>query len=480
MIQALSLPALFLLMVSNASLAEKPAPGKDQLVPQAGHIVSQAYPQAKKYRYVICTDMTHDDDNSLIRLLHYANEIDIEAIIITDQGPESLKNKNWPETIWNRAQEIINAYGQVEDNLRLHDPAFPSAAYFRSITKKGKGYAQRMSGSMDKGNEHFWDYVGEGHDSEGSAFLQKVFEKDDDRPIYVGFWGGPITFTQAMWRYSQSHSQNDVQKLLDKLIFHCISFQDVTFDYFVDLDSVGIKFFNHRFYGDYEGKRQVPSMMLGDILHFWRYIGAVDVNRVHENSGVLGGLYDKGGEGDTPSFLNLLSMNRGLSEIEYPSYGGWGDMFIKKSLPNFWYAENENFNELLRWLPQTNNSFYARCKWEKNDFSHANHEPVAAFNKNKSVKFTYLSAKPGAVVRLNAKGSTDPDGDNLSYKWWQYKEADSYDGEVIISNSDAEAASFILPPDIGDKNIHIILEVKDDGDPVLTVYHRIIISKRNK
>lgn len=439
--------------------------------------VKYAVPPAKNYRYVVCSDMTHDDDNSLIRLLHYANEIDIEAIIITDQGPESMKNKNWPETIWNRAQEIIDAYGKVEDNLRLHDPSFPSADHIRSITKMGKGFAQRMSGSMDKGNEHFWDYVGEGRDSEGSDYLQKIFDKKDERPIYVAFWGGPITFAQAMWRYEQNHTEEEVQALLDKLIFHCISFQDVTFDYFVDLDSVGIKFFNHRFYGDYDGKRLIPSMILGDILHFWRYIGAVDADIVHQNSGPLGALYDKGGEGDTPSFLNLLSMNRGLSNISFPSAGGWGDMFIIKSLPNFWYAENNNFNELLRWLPETNNSFYARCKWEKKDFSSSNHEPVAAFNKSKSAKFTYLTADPGDIVRLNAKGSTDPDGDNLTYKWWQYKEADSYKGEVIINNSNAVRASFILPDGIGEGEIHVILEVRDDGDPVLTSYHRIIISK---
>jgi len=438
--------------------------------------VKYPLPPAKNYRYVVCSDMTHDDDNSLIRLLHYANEIDIEAIIITDQGPESLKNQNWPETIWNRAQSIIDAYGEVEDNLRIHDPDFPTAEYIRSITKKGKGFAQRMSGSMDKGNEHFWNYVGEGRDSEGSAYLQKVFDQKDDRPIYVAFWGGPITFAQAMWRYEQNHTEKEVQMLLDKLIFHCISFQDITFDYFVDLDSVGKKYFKNRFYGDYDGKRLIPSVMLGDILHFWRYIGAVDADAVHKNSGPLGALYDKGGEGDTPSFLNLIAMNLGLSDIAYPSYGGWGDMFIKQSLPNFWFAENANFNELMRWLPQTNNSFYARCKWEQNDFSSANHAPVAAFNRNKSSKFINITGKPGEEVRLTARGSSDPDKDKLSYQWWHYNEADSYNGEINIKNSDAMDASFIIPEDIKDNNIHIILEVKDDGDPLLTSYRRIIIS----
>ena len=444
-----------------------------------GSDVKASSPPAKNYRYVVCTDMTHDDDNSLIRLLHYANEIDIEAIIVTDQGPESLKIPDWPNVMWNRALTIIDAYGQVEDNLRLHDPNFPTAEYIRSITKKGKGFAQRMSGSMDKGNEHFWDYVGEGRDSEGSAYLQKVFDRKDDRPIYVGFWGGPITFAQAMWRYQQNHTEQEIQALLDKLIFYCISFQDITFDYFVDLDSVGKKFFNNRFYGDYEGKRLIPSMMLADIVHFWRYIGAVDENIVHANSGPLGDLYDKGGEGDTPAFLNLIAMNLGLSDIAKPSYGGWGNLFVKKDLPNFWFAEKENLHELMRWLPQTSNSFYARCKWEQNDFASTNHEPVAGFNQDKSGKFKYLSANPGETVKLNAKGSSDPDGDKLSYKWWHYNEADSYDGEIVIKNSDARDASFILPVDIKDNHIHIILEVQDDGDPVLTGYRRIIVSNKS-
>jgi len=96
-------------------------------------------PPAKAYRYVICTDMTHDDDNSLVRLLHYANELEIEAIIVTEQGPETQRIEDWPNKMWARAQSILDAYAEVEDNLRRYDPEYPSAEYFRNITKKGKG-----------------------------------------------------------------------------------------------------------------------------------------------------------------------------------------------------------------------------------------------------------------------------------------------------------------------------------------------------
>lgn len=434
------------------------------------------YP-AKKIRYVICTDMTHDDDNSLIRLLHYANEIDIEAIIVTDQGPETQRIDDWPDKIWNRAQSILDAYEQVVNNLRLHDPNFPSADYFRSITKQGKGTAQRMTGSSDQGQEKFWDYVGEGRDSDGSDYLIEVFEKEDERPIYVGFWGGSITFAQAMWRYQQNHSEKEVQALLDKLIFHCISFQDVTFDMFLDLDSIGKNIGTSKpFYGDYERERLIPALLLADGSNFWKYIGAVDEEKVYEFSGPLVDLYDKGGEGDTPSFLNLISMNLGLSKITKPGFGGWGDMFEKYDLKNVWVANHNKPEELMRWLPETTNSFYARCMWEENDYESCNHAPVARFKGVTGKDFIYLDASPGEKVFLNADGSIDPDGDTLAFNWWHYNAADSYDQPIEIKNNNRQKTELTIPEDSQGKNIHIILEVKDNGSPVLTAYRRIIIS----
>ena len=400
---------------------------------------------ATNYRYVICTDMTHDDDNSLIRLLHYANEIDIEAIIVTDQGPETQRIEDWPDKMWNRAQEIFDAYALVVDNLRLHDPNFPSADYFSSITKQGKGTAQRMTGSSDHGQESFFDYVGEGRDSEGSEFLLEVFERDDDRPIYVGFWGGAITFAQAVWRYKQSHTPQQVKALMGKLIFHCISFQDVTFDMFVDLDSIGKNIGTGKpFYGDYDEGRLVPEVLLVDGNNFWKYIGAVDEQKIYDYAGPLGDLYDKGGEGDTPAFLNLISMNLGLSDVKHPEYGGWGDMFHKYGLKNVWVTDHTTQNELMRWFTEATNSFYARCMWEENPYDSCNHAPIAVFNDDKSADFVYIQAKEGEQIKLNANGSTDPDGDDLVFKWWHYKEADNSGTSVIISDANKKNASLVV------------------------------------
>jgi len=421
--------------------------------------------------------MTHDDDNSLIRLLHYANEIDIEAIIVTDQGPETQQIEDWPTKMWDRTQAIFDAYEQVVDNLRIHDSNFPSADYFRSITKQGKGTAQRMTGSSDNGQEKFWDYIGEGRDSEGSELLLKVFNRDDNRPIYVGFWGGSITFTQAMWRYEQKHTPEQVQALMDKLFFHCISFQDVTFDMFIDLDAIGKNIGTGiPFYGDFDEERLVPDVLLADGNNFWKYIGAIDEQKVYEYSGPLGDLYDKGGEGDTPAFLNLISMNLGLSDIKHPEFGGWGDMFHEYGLKNVWITDHNNPNELLRWLPETTNSFYARCMWEENPYDSCNHAPIAACKGDNTSNFVYIKAEQGQRLRLSAKGSTDPDGNELSFKWWHYDSVDNFNGKLTITDSDKKNASLIVPKNIDGNDLHIILEVKDNGTPQLTSYKRIIIS----
>ena len=88
-----------------------------------------------------------------------------------------------------------------------------------------------------------------------------------------------------------------------------------------------------------------------------------------------------------------------------------------------------------------------------------------------------LKAKPGRKIKLNAKGTKDPDGNELTYRWWQYKEADSYKGTVNISDAGNKKASFTVPADASKgETIHIICEVKDNGTPQLTRYQRVVFT----
>ena len=81
--------------------------------------------------------------------------------------------------------------------------------------------------------------------------------------------------------------------------------------------------------------------------------------------------------------------------------------------------------------------------------------------------------KAGETVKLAAT-ATDPDGNKLTYKWWQYADADSVNAAVNIADSETlDQASFIVPNEPG-KQLQIILEVTDDGTPTLTYYQRVI------
>ena len=143
-------------------------------------------------------------------------------------------------------------------------------------------------------------------------------------------------------------------------------------------------------------------------------------------------------------------------------------------LPKSWEAVDGG-DQLMRWLPDATNDFFARLQWERKSYEESNHAPHAVLNGDQSRDFMEIEVPPGMSVRLSADGSSDPDGDDLSFKWWQYGMADTYDGMVLLSDSTGIDVSFDLPSDLGDEDIHVILEVVDDGEPTLKSYRRAII-----
>ena len=68
-----------------------------------------------------------------------------------------------------------------------------------------------------------------------------------------------------------------------------------------------------------------------------------------------------------------------------------------------------------------------------------------------------MEAKSGETVKLSATGTSDPDGDNVSYLWFQYRGVGSYKGRIEIENSQSQEASFVAPDVDSPETIHIIL-----------------------
>jgi hypothetical protein len=272
-----------------------------------------------------------------------------------------------------------------------------------------------------------------------------------------------------VYRYAETHSDQEVADLMAKTIFHAVCFQDITFDLFVDLDAFG-----HDYYGNYSGARIVPSKVLVDMRHFYVYAHDVVPSVVQSHGGALAGLYDGGGEVDSPSLFNLVSMNLGLSHALLPQYGGWGDMFREHgSLENIWVTFQRD--ELARWFDETYSDFLARCEWEDQSYAAANHAPSAVVNDIDGTAFLYIQEDAGGTVSLSAAGSSDPDGDQLSYTWFHHERASAYDGTVSINGSGNRDATVTVPAGIGSDEIHVLLEVRDNGSPDLVSYRRIVI-----
>ncbi len=450
---------------------------------------------ADRPRVFVLTDIENEPDDamSMVRFLVYANQYDIEGLVATTSIHQ--RNRVAPE----RIQRIVEAYGKVRDNLEKHEPGFPTAAFLRARISEGL-VAYGMEG------------VGEGKDSPGSELLIRVVDRDDPRPLWVTVWGGPNVLAQALWKVRATRSPEDLERFVAKLRVYTISDQD-------DSGPWLRKEFPHLFYiaspgfnagGAYH--HATWSGISGDDFH-GRFAGADYslvtnewLDRNIRRKGPLGAEYPRWEylmEGDTPSFLNLI--DNGLSDPEHPNWGGWGGRYerytphrqkwhLQGETRPFWTdAEDEvmgidgrwhtdNHATIWRWRQAYQNDFAARMDWTIKPYDQANHPPVPRLGHADR-----LTAKPGERVELNAEGSSDPDGDALSYEWFYYNEAgtlaasDARSGQpVAIQNFDQTKAWFtvptrrVMPPGTG--AMHVVLAVTDHGSPRLTRYQRVIVT----
>ena len=138
---------------------------------------------------------------------------------------------------------------------------------------------------------------------------------------------------------------------------------------------------------------------------------------------------------------------------------------------------NDIGTPIYRWRQAYQNDFQARMDWCVLSFKESNHNPIAAFGGDLSDGIVYYTVRAGQIVVLDASLSKDPDGDNLTYRWFLYPEAGTYEGLIQISNQNLNKAKFTVPIDARDSKIHLVLEVKDDNIIVpLYDYRRIVIN----
>ncbi|MDC6366190.1 MULTISPECIES: DUF1593 domain-containing protein [Flavobacteriaceae] len=448
----------------------------------------------KKNRTIILTDIEADPDDtqSLVRLLLYANEIDIQGIVATTScwhqstiDPESIR-------------KVIRAYGKVRGNLSLHAEGYPSEEALMALVKDGLPKYGMLG-------------VGDGQDSEGSDWIIKILEGDDERPLWISVWGGANTLAQALNKIQKTKSKRVAKKLISKLRVYTISDQDDSGIWirnnFPDLFYIVSPGDN---YGDatWTGVNVfVNGIDNSEISNDWL------ANNIQQGHGPLGAEYPDvawGMEGDTPAFLSLIP--NGLNDAEHPNWGGWGGRYelyipdfskakegssIVKIAPEtrkIWTNANDAYTPyvskaygrpvgrdtttftgyketLWRWRDDFQNDFAARMDWCLQSFEEANHPPVPVLSGE-----DHITVESGGGVFLDASNSYDPDGDNISYLWFNYTEAGTLEKEVRIGGSENSHTAYFKVPEVTKKEtIHYILKVTDKGAPALSRYKRIII-----
>jgi hypothetical protein len=397
----------------------------------------------------------------MIRFLLYNNEWDIEGIIHCSSkfhwkgDGKGIKRHDWADESW--LDEQIDRYEKLYPNLAKHDKGFYTPDQLRKLIYTGN---VENVGEMTKVTS-------------GSTRIVEVLLDDDPRPVYLQAWGGNNTIARALKTIKDEHPK-EVDRASKKAVMFIILDQDKTFRGYIapnwpKMQVLG-SFRQFRAIA-YSWQRIIPSPAKAYFEKPWME------KNILKGHGELCARYESAGgrfrsEGDSPAFMHQIDV--GLRSLEQPAYGGWGGRFGReKPDSNVWRGAQDDGNRdkpIWRWAIAFQNDWASRADWGVTPkYEDANHPP-----KVKVAGLLDRTAKPGERITLSAAGSSDPDGNKLSYKWWRYDDVDTSKNEIKIADADKQDASFIVPDEPG-KTVHIILDVTDSGDPPLTRYARIIV-----
>lgn len=316
---------------------------------------------ADRPRLLVLTDIGGDPDDtqSLVRLMVYANEFEIEGLIATASGtPGELKRAvTQPQLI----REIVSAYGAVRGNLLRHAGGWPAMDALLQCIK---------SGNPERGRAH----IGEGHETEGSRWLRERIDAGTPaRRLNIAIWGGQTDLAQALWRVRQDRGTDGLAAFVQKFRVHDIADQDRIAEwmqkefpgmfYLLDQAPAGRDRREATFRGMYLGGDEALTSLA------W-----IDTNV--RSQGPLGALYpiktwtapNPHGcmkEGDTPSWFYFLPL--GGNDPADPTRPGWGGQY--QLAPDGWYRDLpvrdgvDPRHGVSRWRPDFQRDFAHRMAW---------------------------------------------------------------------------------------------------------------------
>ena len=480
--------------------------------------------KTQRPRCIITQDAEVDDMNSLIHVLLYSNEADIQGIVqssskfhwkgVAGQKEEKYtKPYRWPGTEW--MQKYLNAYQKVYPNLKKHDKSYPAPAYLKSVTKVGNiGY----KGEMDSATE-------------GSELIKKTILDNDERTLYLLAWGGTNTISRALKDIEKEYKgtkQWDAirKKIINKVVIPACGEQDETYSEYIAEEWPEIKFMSCSQMSSYaymwrtqpedsSKKTLYADFMLKNLI---RKHGALLDNYVTWGDGTYldgeepgsqfgtnedlldsldwwGGFnpvqkyqrYDFLSEGDSPTFFMLF--DTGLRTLEDITNGGFSGRYARADKKNskgqevnYWspvadaYVKEDRspmkVESSWKYIDDIQNDFAARADWcIVNDYAKANHAPKVSVTEGTDIK-----ASAGETLKLHAI-ATDPDDDYVTVSWSEYTDASTTETALTLKGAASDTISFKIPEDAkAGQKIHLIVQAQDDGEHTLTHYQQVIIT----
>lgn len=495
--------------------------------PDFDALATRIDPFSERARVIVMTDIANepDDQMSMVRFLLYSTDYEVEGLVASTST--WMRNRVRPDVI----ESVLAAYQQVLPNLRNHARGFADPDALRAVVVTGQpSYGMAA--------------VGADRASPGSNLIIRAVDRADPRPIWVLAWGGANTLAQALLQARATRSPAELAAFVAKLRVYAISDQDDAGPW-IRREFPKLHYIN------------TPSTPDGDQYYFATWTG-ISGDRFYRNApgadfetfsdawvnanirskGPLGTHYPMPcciHEGDTPSFLGLI--NNGLASAMSPTYGGWGGRYVWRrfhgeSRPSWTqggdaYPGRDHSRDTVtgvdgaeytsdqatiwRWRRAFQHDFAARMDWTIKSVSDANHNPVAVVNGTAGKAPVLIEGRVGETVVLDAAGTSDPDGDALTYRWFFYPEAGTgipsqpvYSGGLVtvggggsvneggipsaaaggapqpkprVTVMDAGTARAGVQLDVAGVS-HVILAVEDNGTPSLTAYRRVIIRAR--
>lgn len=318
----------------------------------------------EKTKVFITTDGEIDDKCSMIRLLHYTNDLDIRGLVsVNSQWQKDGHTSKW-------MHELIDLYEADYEKAITHDPNFTHPYELHKVVRTG--YESRHGLYMDEPDLY---------DTPGSDLLLKELISTDLKPLHICMWGSGIMVSYVFKKIKQTCTLDEYDRACTKAKLYYISCQELGYagGYYMRENHPQVQnIITYQWIGtwNYKPREHQPfEDLMGDefIANYIKVKGTTlaqaypGVPSVSEKDGEGGPLRADTGmyisEGDTPSFLHAI--NHGLKGHLDPRLGNWGGRFksVYQNVFEDAVDDGKMHFSLAKYTQDIEYDFANRCLW---------------------------------------------------------------------------------------------------------------------